>query len=500
PYAGAAVYGFQAYQAFAEAGSTSNTERRGILLQKGGLYTAATGAEIGIAIASKVALAAGAVGATTVIAAAAAPLPYVYMGEAALESKYEATKTAQEWVETESRQLIHDWISTTSLGAGEAYRLGTNQAEIEREKKATNRKIAEALILQQQDPGKPADPDRLHYLEVICNFKPPANYRDAVGYLRDSRIYADLMSSRRKALSEQRSIVIGAVELTDARFENPDAQAIGELLQANRGQEVTNITPELKKNFDSFSDRYLIDLCCESLTLQYAENSDVTEAEKEFTRQLESYLTFVRGVDVCGAYNAWMAIKVDKREFDDASRAKIGAKARESMTQLQTNPSQVLRKDIEHHTPNRAVYAVTDLARFFGYTGYPNEEALKLFFDKDHKGVYGCYWDGDEWCLNESGWEVDEDLGGELNDIVVRHMIRLMREDPDDVIETRQQAIVDVVSIHQFNNQVLQMADILEQGLKKEPVRLKALKPASAVPSEPTAEGEIEDQVLAAAN
>ncbi|MFH0820631.1 MAG: hypothetical protein V1908_02545, partial [Candidatus Peregrinibacteria bacterium] len=95
PYAGAAVYGFQAYQAFAEAGSTSNTERRGILLQKGGLYTAATGAEVAIAIASKVALAAGAVGATTAMAAAAAPLPHVYMGEAALESKYEATKTAQ---------------------------------------------------------------------------------------------------------------------------------------------------------------------------------------------------------------------------------------------------------------------------------------------------------------------------------------------------------------------------------------------------------------------
>jgi|GEM_PF-3515997 len=467
--AGVAIYGVQAYQAFSEAGRTSDAERKNILLQKGSLYGANVAADTAglYAMGSAAVTGVAAEGVAATLGAVAMPLvPGTYMAEAALESKYEATKTVAEWAREEPRQLIHDWISTSTEGAGEAYRLFADAKEIGREKQETIRRMAAAIVCQ-EDMSQAPNPDRLYYLEVTCHTRPPVNFHEALDFLRDSHMYANLMAQRRQTG--------GLVD------EKPSAQAIEDMLQTAKTESLAQLNPDLKKNWDAFSTRYLIDLACKAFALEHGQKAN--DAEKQFADQLESYLTFVRGVDMSREYMAWLAEKSQKRELDDSGKAKIQKEAQEAIAQLLNDPSRSLRGDLEHQTPSRAVYALADLGRFFGYTGYPNEDALKGFFDEAHKGAHGCYWNGDEWCLNEAGYERDEHLGKNLSETTVRQMIKLMRDDPDDVLESRQDALVDIgSSAVSFKEQVGQMAMILENGLKKEPPKFQKLE---AIESEP---------------
>ncbi|MFH1012555.1 MAG: hypothetical protein V1760_02300, partial [Candidatus Peregrinibacteria bacterium] len=493
---GTVMSGWEAYSAFAEAAETSDSERRNVLLQKGGLWTANLIADGAGTYALVAGLGGGAAAGSAVatVGAAAMPLiPLTYMGTAALESKYETTKTVDEWRAVDHKQLIHEWVSTHGVGAGDAYRLFTGQKEIEVEKQATRQKIAEAIINAEENrrPGAPADPDRMHYLQVMCDFYPPAHYQAALDLLRESKLYADIMLTRRSALAEreknpQSQARVAGLDLLDPRFEAPDKKGILSLLTAFRRHALEQIPEDLQYNFSQFSDRYLIDLYCESLAYLQSGIADSAEEEKTFTYRLRNFLIHRRRINVEKEYLQWMA---EHKELDaEAARDKIAG--------FQDHPTQALEEDLKNHTRSKPVYALYELAKFFGYTGYPNEDALKAFFDEGHGGALGIYWDGENWYVNEAGMERDENLGPHLTRPVIQKMIAELRENSADVIETRQDAMVDIVEDDQFKSQVNQMAVILEKGLEKEPPKKQELKPTSSLPDEER-ETEMEEDLAA---
>lgn len=487
-----AGFGFSAWQmgsALYEAHETDNADRRNILLGKAGLYGASVlvdGAEVFL-LGKSLVTGAAAAGAGAVGAAAFALAPITYMGEAALESMQERTKTVEEWRATDERQLLHEWISTQGLSAGDAYRVFTSATELGLEKGATREKIAAAVLLA--DEGAPAgaepNPDRMHYLRVTSGFEPPVHYGAALDLLRDSRTYANIMTQRRQEMEQKKTdpghtFTVGGLNVLDPRFENPGAKEIDTLLRAFQRHALEQIPEELKTNFDAFSDRYLIDLYCGGASaLYHPETTDATRGEAVFIAQLETYLTYRRRINLPREVIRWQE---EHRETVDVA----GGRARLSM--FQSNPSEALKEDLSRRTLTKGVMALAQLGKFFGYTGYPEEDSLKAFFDETHKDAFGVYWNGEAWFLNEAGYERDDEMGPTLDEATVRRMIDRMREQPDDVIGSRSDSVVDLVENDTFKAQVSAMALALEQGLAKELPQQQNLLP--------TEDTEPEDEVM----
>ena len=124
-----------------------------------------------------------------------------------------------------------------------------------------------------------------------------------------------------------------------------------------------------------------------------------------------------------------------------------------------------LKFEKDNHSMTPALQALYRLGEYFGYVGEPTETGLKAFFSKETASFHGLYWNGSEWMLQERGMEFDDKLGPILSSAVIEKAIELMRENPDDILEHRQDAIF--LDAYDYTHEVRKMADTLENGLKE---------------------------------
>lgn len=456
--AGVLIYGVRAIGSFIEAAKTDIEGRSGVAVAKGIENTA----ETGIAVASM------AVGGTAGLAVSAGAMPWAAMATNAIDSAYEKTKTPLEWAkETDPYQLVHEWLSSNANGgagggeymtAGDAYRFsGLEQGKAEHT--ATRRKIVEALIMKEEGT-EIANADRMHFMETICNFNPAPEYATCVQMLRDSKLYAGIQAARRNGIKENLAeYPLGGINLLDAKYENPGRAEVAELVLAVKKDAQESVDPMLRARLDSFGTTYLVELLEDARQEIFSLNDE----QKAFAIDLAEYLTFVRNVDTDLTIR-----KLDnERVVDHEVNAEIVAQRINALSMgNQSEIDQYFNEYKEKIEDNAACYALYQLAEYFGYSGYQNETGLKRFFTENRKGYFGVYWDGDEWCVNEQGAELDNEVGAELTTETVTAIITELRSDSGNILEHRADSVFYSEGETMYSEHVAKMASILEKGLK----------------------------------
>ncbi|MBI5412002.1 hypothetical protein HZA43_02380 [Candidatus Peregrinibacteria bacterium] len=444
--AGTALYDF--YNA-----ATTGVEGRGKLYAgRGALYGVSTAVD-----------AAAVAGSGVAGAGAIALAPILYMGDTAFHSANEGTKTVAEWSETEHTQLVHEWMSTgldEEFTAGDAYRavlpFAATEEQIRQEHRETRKKNLAALICQEDRTSEP-DPHRMAYFEKIWGFGAMESYDKCLILLKNSKIYAMIQATRliqKEAGAEH--FYVGGVDIMDARFEDPSRGDMSVLIEAEKKEAQESLDPNIRKNAALLSDATLIEFY-EQMVMQL-------EEDIEFLTSLKKYMTYERGINT-----DQIELRVVTNEQSDKKiELKTGWAAAMQERLLGDGKDMPIAVEEERKkvTDTAACFALYRLAQFFGYHGYQNEAALKGFFTEDRKNALGIYWNGKEWVVNEEGLESDNEVGSELNGTTVQAMIKEMREDPKNILEHRQRALVFSPGDEAYGRQVVQMAKILEDGLK----------------------------------
>lgn len=492
-------YGFETYHTYQQFSDSKNADRRGILGAKLGLM----GGNLVLDTVGTAGLVAGTFGGSGAVATGIAAvggaagtislglLPATYIASGAIESMYERTKTIQEWMQTDRKKLIHDWMTTTHMGAGDLYRdfftgnwrKGSDQ--VMGEKQTTREKIVGAIISMDENKRGEPNPDRLYYFKVMNNYTPPVNYKDALSLLRESKIYADIMKLRRGFLLKKKKdpsfkFMMGNVDLTDSKYDKPDGGLVQDLIANYRLAALSNVPKNLMTNFSQFSDRYLIDLYCDTLTCTDGMPKDLTEEQLNFKYYLRNYLIAQRRVDVDKEYRDWLAKIIAKSPDKKLPRSKIEElknKGRRNMDKFLKRPNEALKEDLKNQ-PNQAEYTLYQVAKFFGYTGVAKEEPMKKFFDSAHAGEFGVYWSGSAWYMNDD-YGLDDKMGSKLDDQTIKNILHEYKNDWQDIFASRSKALVDIGGSDTFKDQAQSIAKIMEKAMAKKFASPKILKPFS---------------------
>jgi len=493
---GIAFVAYETGSSFYEAATTNVEGRRGVMLEKGALYGADTAANAAWMFGPRIMAALGVssvlpasgffagaapvavpvLGTVTVSAAGAASfamIPIAYMGTSAIESKLEATKTANEWASVDPTLLRHEWMTTTedSISAGDRYRLLSSRKTIDEEHKNTREKMVEALLLQEDGE---VNSDRLNFIRE--RYK-SSGYEKAdmnLQILRESRIYAEMMEGRQRQKDQGATeYLVGNLDLMDERFERPGAAEMGRMIDEYELNAIRSMDKRWKENFDRLSTGTLTDLAYQVRVKAEKAPGGVTETQLRFLTDAENYLKLKRNVHLGFEY-----AKRIETKMEEMSQEKLTAI-------LDRFDETVARNDFEKEvakiTDSPACYALCKLAEFFGYSGHQEIEELKAFFNEAKKDALAVYWDGGNWYINEAGREFDDEIGPELNETTVQAMVNTFNEKSDDVFGHRQESIVDLPnfgsigsvsfggSVVDLSNQARRCGMILEKALKDYP-------------------------------
>jgi hypothetical protein len=494
---GAGFAGYSFYQAY----ETDIRGKRNLLLARGGVWGGMAAADASL-LAGEIT---GAVGGATSLAVTAALLPPVYMTEGAIESALEGYKTIDEWKATDETLLVHEWISTGGMSAGEMYRraawatspllrilLPEQSKAITKEHQETREKIAKAILMKEEVDEKVIE-DRLHYLKEMHNYSPPKIYQQAVKILAESRHYASIMQERRRAKAVSApDLIIGNINLLNKRFDKPGKQEIEEMLLNFQQEKLANIDPKHRKNFDKLSTGALMDLLYQMKI--HSETSEVilTSYQSQFLDDLENYLIVERKINLIFEYI--------KRENMTPRPAK------EIIALSEKFERDIDKVDFESRfegiSDSPEAYALYKLATFHGYVGRQSTSELKEFFREDNKNATGVYWDGEFWYLNEAGWNLDDKIGRVMDEAAMQKLIEYLEYEPDDIYGHRQDAMVDAYPVIDFSNQAEKAAQILRNAITEYPKIKKQEKPPApkkqpVAAKKPSKEGRIEKASIA---
>ena len=467
---------------------------------KGSISASLSGAELALLIAAGTAATGAAATAGAVLGGA---LPAVfYMGEAGVESWIENERGVEDWERDFDREtLIHHWISTGHMTAGDSYYEFVGGS---RNYKLTSENIVKAIMKKEgmHIPAWPAeDVFRISYIEKtngLTMVKP--NYERAEELLQESALYAELMHQRSQAMGKVDKVMIGDFNIMDPKYGlKGEGQSMKELVDYYKTNQIEELEQPLLSRLDQFSTAYLLERYIElsreigkvggKVSQNINDFENVNTADYNLCLQIKRYLFLKRKV------NADEALKDDFKKFYVEGLANgRGFKNEEEARMAYFNESDLgivktgvvtlldeekTRQEIEKNEidDTAACYALYKLAEYFGYTGYQRESRLKQFFTEEKKITFGVYWDGDEWTLNEAGNEFDDDMGDNLNEQTVRNIIYRMREQPDNILEHRGEAMAWGLS-DIYSEQVKTMAQILEKALVNyEPQKEEAPSP-----------------------
>ncbi len=477
---------------FYGAATTENKEMAGKLVEKGIGNSVAASVEVGILYG---------VGAAAGTAASAALLAPTYMWNTGYESAMEQAKQAGEWAaEYDHETLVHQWLSTGIGTAGEAYhRFFTTADEKTYEEafKKTRKEILSAIFLSEGERFPKENEYRMIYFERENDFASPGfDYAKALETLHDSRLFAEAMAAREKGLDR-----VGKLELANARF-SPEAINTSDIIGVTVAykREAARLThPALAGKFEKMSTGSLMDLYGE-LDKAFANPDNVAEFsnnEKMVRQELKNYLFYNRHIEADAALGARYLKAVDEKVVarlgklpengEELKKARQEAmeeikkdvdvrSALAKLELLQNEEEEIPEEGIED---NAGCYAICKLAQYLGYEGSQTEAGLRGFFAENRADAFGLYWKDGTWRGNESWWK-DKEIGGSINENMVRSLIAHFRNNPKDVLEHRGESIALFGEGEEFENQVLKRADILEKALGEYPNR-KAKAPEGLV-------------------
>ena len=244
------------------------------------------------------------------------------------------------------------------------------------------------------------------------------------------------------------------------------------------------VHPLLVQNFEQMENGELLDYYWQLNKYINQNQETITDNETYFRDQIENYLFYARKIEANKACETKWARAVREEMLamgeipEDPEKLKQAQEKAVAKVMKNFDEAAVLRMmaEIEGGQPlhfesttkkitnNEACYALYQLAKTFGYIGIQNEEELKGFFNEERKGSLGIYWDGENWFVNEAGYEFDDEIGKELNRHTIEKFIQELRDKPDDRLEHRQDAVAFGMG-EIFEYKVLEMAEILEKSL-----------------------------------
>lgn len=507
-YGGGLAGGLGAIFSFANAGAagyealTTDVEGRGTVKGiEAGLWTINAAADT-----AAVAVLLGAEGAAaTGLSAIALPLiPITYVGVNAIEAAYEETTTDYEWIQKNPYEALHHFYTTMhSISVGDIY-LSAARLSVEKgldEHQNTMHKIYRGLVATQKDPSllnyildvknhPPSDAKNKEiekrieanysiYHEMYFQSLNPygiQNYQKAQQVVLDAQMFDRIMSMRDKAKEAGQPFVLGnedstfSLDLCDPEFDMvggmmaPSFKESKFLPQTIVDKYKEDLTHLMKKdeilwtNLERMDTAYLLRLCAQ---MQLTVNDPDTKLDQDINTlmsvqfmTLKNYLEAQRGVN-----------------FEFGIRDGALFEPRMSMQEILENIHELGSGDMEayynfekqNYNPTPSTHALFRLAEYLGFTGEPTEIELKGFFSEGSASFRGIYWDGENWYLQERGHEFDDNMGPDLNEAMIKNIIEGMRDNPDDILEHRNDAIfLDALD---YTKEVNLMAEVLEKGL-----------------------------------
>lgn len=502
---GAGVSAYSAISSFGEAWSTDVKGRKGLKYGESAMWAASTAVDA-LAVAGMVGAEGWAVSAGSYAAAPLAPI--FYAGSKVFETLNEDTKTSAEWMQGDSRELLrHFYTTMNSCALGDAWisSVGLEKSRIKNQRESMHR-IFRALIALQKDKGEPSlisimqDPkieqkekDRMIEARIKGNFSRyhefyfneamvsgVQSYADAQRFIQEAQMFDDIMQKRDEAkkkgqtftlIGKDKSVFNLHLERYDITDDGKIKPEVGKQFNPSHVVQAYKETivklfeqdPVRKMNLDRMDSGYLLMIYMQiGATLQDKDpqmkkqlQADKGLAEDLYrqAKSIELYLETARGINMkfVGEYSKpeprWSLKEIDEHLTG------IGSVTNETYLKYEKKEYQM--------TP--ALNALYKLGEYFGYEGPPKEDQLKLFFKKEAASGQGLYWDGSEWMLQERGYEFDDSFGSELNSNMIEKIIERMKEQPDNILEHRNDSVF--LDAHDYSNEVMKMAKVLEDGL-----------------------------------
>ena len=505
PLAFAAISVYEAGTSFHEALTTDVEGRAGIAAGKAALWTANAAADI-----VAVAIGAGAQGAAGVAGRVWIPLiPVTYAGTEIFDTLYEGTLTEAEWAQKYSYdELVHQWFTTcNSVSLGDAWVTGfasfaslDHGKEVDKsmaEKLQTAHKIFKFMVTAEKNPevmnilgssesakiktkkieseiGKTYTKYHEYYFRHN-SIERIQNYGSAQEYVAEANLFDEIMQTR-KTLKERgvAALMMGHENLLDERYDiegtvdNPQAKKMflpTALIENYKKSMVDGMKekmlPEAFANMESMETPYLLRLAVQIYsalgdTSQFDEESELAQNFAESLLAIKNYLTYKRGVNFNTAIRKY-----------DFSKPKMGIKELVKHLEDFSVADSPSYKNFEKNNFDQSpgVHAVYRLAQYFGYAGEAKEKDLKEYLNSDSASYHGVYWDGSEWTVRERGYELDDEVGPNLDRATVSEMVSLLRENPDNILEHRHDTIF--ADSYDYTSQITRMADILENGYEE---------------------------------
>ncbi|MFH1410180.1 MAG: hypothetical protein ABIG80_01320, partial [Patescibacteria group bacterium] len=304
------------------------------------------------------------------------------------------------------------------------------------------------------------------------------SYGSAQKFILEAQMFDDIMQMRDKAkragmpfpiigndklpfnMELDRYDIVGGIENPKGRVDYIPAHVV----QAYKETLIRNFEkdPIRKGNLDRMDTAYLIRLYMQTAMaledeLMKEQIDKEPELRETFEKQImliSGYLKTARSVNMLFAMQD-PAYREPRMTLETIVTHLEGIGAYGNKTYLE------FEKENYEMTP--ALQALYRLGEYFGYNGPPSEERLKIFFSESGADYHGLYWDGSQWYLRERGYELDDAYGAALTTHMIDGIIKRMREQPDNILKHRSDAIF--LDAYDYTAEVNKMAGILENGL-----------------------------------
>ena len=395
-------------------------------------------------------------------------------------------------------------VSWETKGQKEAW--DKSYAESVKTKVSTMHKIYRGLVAMQNDPGLLSDINTMEpgkkkdsaiearikknyskYHEFYFRNLWPnqmTSYEQAQKFIMDAQMFHEIMTMRDRVrekggqltltgdndllfnLHKDRYEILGGIENPHAKVDfRPDLVVKAykkNLLTAFKRNEV------MWSNLERMDTAYLARICAQirmkvsdPAMKEKMEKDGLGEALSREYRCIETYLKAHRGVNLNFAVGnaafrepAW-SIEGLQKHIEG-----LGSFENKSYTDF----------EVSERNMTVAVHAMYKFAEYFGYTGEPTEAGLKEFLNEASAKYHGIYWDGSGWYLQERGAEFDDFMGKALTTAMITKMIKRMREQPDNILEHRQDTVF--VDAYDYSYEVKgKMAVALQKGLEEGEMR-----------------------------
>lgn len=462
---------------------------------------AIAGSRIAAATAGRAVLGVAGRGLAYVGGAAALPLTVIfetsrYMISGALEAQAEIARTNEDWLREASQKgyeaagvtlrrdangeiippsaveqqrindeirnvLIHDWYTTgEDTGAGEAYSSVFTTHTIENymdERVNTRLKLVEAIIkLETGNRSTSYNGYRVRYIESKTSRFNVKDFMKAEKVLEESRIFADIMENRDQVFTrtyedgtqetinlrdtkyDLENIQIADVIAVSSAAKQQNNNEIKQLLGDALFNRITNRETGLDKNYLNYAISVMMSYICE--VQDEHPDRELSEADIKIQRTAEALRKYLEFEGYRFTPN--MSLSDPRTHMEDVNKVIFdeSISAEEVTERMGFTPR------------SKGVAGLYVYASALGYKGSPNIGGLQSFFTEAKKDRFGIYWRPDtslpgngEWVVNEEGMESDNEAGSNP-DVAVLEMIRIIREEPDNILTSRFDYITDLTS------------------------------------------------------